>query len=164
MTGYFRPITPKRLTHERIENALKEVRKALRDDFEPQVIAELAEMTSNWQHQPTFKARHSAGVGGIEVVFNPIDNEAGRIFKWVDQGTDPHTIEGNPLHFVGSVPKTRARGGQRARKIAPGQEVFAQSVSHPGIQPRKFIERRKARLQAIFRRTVENALRRGLRG
>lgn len=167
MTGFFRPITPKRFTHERIENALKEVRQSLKSDFEPQVLAELANMTEDWQHQPTFRARHRAGAGGIEVVFNPVENEAGRIFSYVDQGTAPHTITprkpGGTLHFVGSVPKTRARGGQRRRKIAPGQEVFAQSVAHPGIQPRKFIERRRARLQAIFRRTVENALRRGLR-
>lgn len=43
--------------------------------------------------------------------------------EFVEEGTDPHTITGSPLHFESGT-----------------EDVFATSVQHPGTEPNPFLE------------------------
>ena len=112
---------------------------------------------SDWEHRPRFWCRYAVGWKEWRVAFG-FDGRtvAGRIYRWVDQGTGERHISGmghsyvivpknaKALHFFTPTPTKTTPG---IRGIGPGivmqynatpEEVFTKKVVHPGIQPRDF--------------------------
>lgn len=158
----FKAIKPKRLTADRAERALKEVQRAIKSEFVPVVLDDMYADVADWNHQPTFKADFSGGGGTVD--FAPANNKAGKIYNYVSGGTKPHKIRARRARFLafkGKASKTRAQGGQRRGKVRVGQQVFARSVNHPGIQARNFVGRRRVRYGRLFKSVVDAAFARG---
>lgn len=88
-----------------------------------------------------------------------------RIWLYVDKGTEPHVIrakDGGKLFFqTGYSPKTQAPGKAH---IGSGQSSgpFAQvdEVEHPGTEARGFSKAIGKKMSPVFRRQIENILRR----
>jgi len=120
----------------------------------------LNKWTESWQHKPNFRSAVSANKGpegkSCQLTYWLVPNKAGRIFKWIDQGTpdrEIHPKNGKYLHFrTGYVPKTQPYRAGETPKIGSGvvsksEKSIGQSawvktllVKHHIIRPRNIMQ------------------------
>lgn len=115
--------------------------------------------TRSWEHKPEFRIETDSD--GIPTVST--DDE---VFKFVDEGTDPHPIAAHKQFL-------RFQAGFRA-KTAPdsvvsstggsfGPFVFKRVVQHPGTKARNFSKTIKARMDRQLPVLVDQAIRKATR-
>jgi hypothetical protein len=126
------------------------------------------EVTSDWDHKPTFKIGMSISPYLLAVQVN-VTGENAKIWIYVDQGTRPHSIRpknpGGVLAFqTGYNPRTtpvaQAHVGDGR---ASGDWVHAKAVQHPGNDARDFSGTLRRFWKQEFTRQIENAFARALR-
>lgn len=131
-----------------VDAALYDVAADMRADFQ--------KTTASWDHNVTFNIVR-AGKGYAVTT----DDE---VYGYVDLGTRPHTIEGNPfLAFQNSyVAKTQPRVIGSGGGGSGGETVYAQSVQHPGTRARLFSQTIGKKWEKEGPKRVQAALRTGL--
>ncbi len=127
-------------------------------------------ITANWRHKPNFEVRFQTTAAYIGFLVTPSEDEAGRIFGWVDMGTKPHSIRARRVPYLKFrwpyEPKTlpglgRVRlggGGTYGPNWATKKEV-----QHPGTEPRNFSRELTRYWVPESRRRIDNAIRRARR-
>lgn len=132
------------------ENAGNMTSKAIEVDFNV--------TTQTWNHKPDFKIEHS--VGKLEWIISTDDI----IYKYVSEGTKPHTIVPKVakmlVFYTGGRPKSRV-GWIGSNKGARGTKgpVRTMEVHHPGTTARKFAEAIKAKWDLEWPRQLDRAIR-----
>lgn len=133
-----------------ILNELRAVGKEIKKDFDA--------TTATWEHKPDFKLDISLA-GGEPAVTVGTDST---IYKWVDEGTKPHTIapvKAQVLAFKsGYKAKTQPGVIGSTGGGAEGDQVFAMVVSHPGTEARKFSEKIKRKWAGQFGKRMVEAM------
>jgi len=146
-----------------------EIERVLDREVKPDLIKQFERVVSDWKNKPEFKARKSISANGVKIYVYPAGPNK-KIWFFVSGGTKPHTIRPknahNRLFFPAGPyqPKTRPGGFYGGPGIAPGPTVAAKAVQHPGTEAREFEKVIAKDYKNKFRRNVENAFRRGLRG
>jgi len=149
-----------------------EVAKTLDAEVKPDLIAYFEKVTKSWKNEQSFKAKKRITQTMMAVDVWPVGPNA-KIWQYVSQGTRPHVIKpkgkGYTLKFqwggYGSYKaKTTTSGGYKGPgKVVGGKTVRFAQVNHPGNKARNF-EKHIARWYAPqFRRTMKNAVARGMR-
>lgn len=148
-----------------------ELASAIDAEVKPDLLAYFERVTKSWRNDQTFVAKKNITQKSVSVNVYPTGPNA-QIWKYVSGGTRPHIImprRARALRFEwggpGSYkPKTTTGGGYRGPGVVVGgKTVFRAWVKHPGNKPRRF-EQHIARWYAPqFRRTMDNAVARGLR-
>jgi hypothetical protein len=150
----------------------KEIADTLDKEVKPALLTYFRRVTKSWTNEPEFNAKRTITRDAMAVYVNPFGPNAD-IWKYVSLGTKPHVIrpkgKGYPLKFewggYGSYKsKTTTSGGYKGPgKVVGGKTVRFMQVKHPGNKARRF-EKHIARWYAPqFRRTMKNAVARGLR-
>ena len=139
-----------------------------------QIVEELDDVVGDWEDTPRFKLYGPRWSGKSrrgktrEVMVIPWPGEeASQKFIWVDQGTEgPYTIRAkNAPYLVFKVPTApmtlpmpRMIGGAAPRRERPpagemGEAHFVsvKEVTHPGIEPRYFVNYVVTRVRLLFR-------------
>ena len=91
---------------------------------------------ATWENQPEFISLFNEGSAGIFVEVYTTDE----IYNYVNNGTRPHDIEGNPYLAFLSAYKSKTKPG-RIRSGAgggSGDTVVRAKVHHPGTEARNF--------------------------
>lgn len=84
-------------------------------------------------------------------------------FGWLNDGTKPHLIVGNPLAFqANSRPKTMPGTLRPSSGGSSGAMVFTTVVHHPGIEPRNFEKALVNKWRKPFNQRMREAYLRGL--
>lgn len=148
-----------------------EIAKALDAEVKPDLIAYFEWVTKSWRNTQAFKATKRITKDSMTVNITPTGENA-KIWEYVSHGTRPHIImprKARALRFewggYGSYkPKTTTSGGYKGPgKVIGGKTVFRAWVKHPGNAARNF-EKHIARWYAPqFRRTMDAAVKRGIR-
>ena len=149
-----------------------EIAKTMDAEVAPELTSYFERVTKSWINQPKFASKFRISRRSATVDVFPIGINA-NIWKYVSKGTRPHVItpkgQGYPLRFKwggkGSYkPRTTTSGGYKGPgKVVRGKTVRFVRVNHPGNKARNF-ERHIARWYAPqFRRTMKNAVARGMR-
>lgn len=166
----FRPIKG-RSGHPKFTAIAEEVIATLNSEVKPALLVAFNLRVMNWEHKPEFKARGQITRTGTSVYVWPAGKNAD-IWRYVSNGTRAHDIEpkgeGYPLRFMwggpGSYkPKTKPPGKFGGPGIVMGEPVAFYKVHHPGNEPRNFEKNISKDFTPWFKRTVENAMRRGIR-
>lgn len=147
-----------------------EIAKTLDDPVKPDLIAWFNRVVAKWKHRPSFKAIKKIAQTAMQVYIYPTGENA-QIWRYVSQGTrGPYPIPkaGNTgaktLRFrSGYKPFTTPGGGYKGPGRATGKWNFRKHVTHPGIKARNFEKHIARWYYPIFRRTMKNAVARGLR-
>lgn len=159
-------------TDARIQQALRQVMIDTADELK----ANVERTVSDWSHKPRFRKQNTFTPAYISIVIQPSGNNA-TIFSYVDQGTegpyripkfprvDPQTGKPTLLKFrtnysARTAPVARHHLGSGR---ASGPFVSVAQVTHPGIEPRLFLETLSDELKPTLDRRVDNAIRRILR-
>lgn len=158
----------------RFKDMQREVKQSSQS-FKRTAVKEFERVVENpggkpWQHKPKFVGGVFITPNGdkISLVVEPIGPDA-KYWEWTSRGTKPHIITARnapTLYFRGSYDaKTKAGnpptyGGSGK---SSGAYVRKLEVQHPGTTPRLFEEAIGKTLQREWKRTVENAIRRGVR-
>lgn len=113
-------------------------------------------LVRGWEHKPEFrieKRENGAAVG--------TDDD---IFRYVDEGTRPHTIRARRakvLRFMAGARAKTTPGSLRSGSGGGGEATFRRSVQHPGSKARGFsklvAQRAQERLPDEMRRQLEKA-------
>jgi hypothetical protein len=149
-----------------------ELARTLDAEVKPELLAYFEKVTKSWRNAPTFVAQEKITRGGTSISVWPTGPNA-MIWRYVSRGTQPHIIRpkgrGYPLRFLwGGYGSYKARTTTSGGYNGPGRVVGGKihrppQVSHPGNKARNF-EKHIARWYAPqFRRTMKNAVARGLR-
>jgi hypothetical protein len=149
-----------------------ELAKTLTAEVEPKLLSYFERVTKPWNHAPKFVAKSKVTRQSAAVDVWPLGPNA-NIWRYVSRGTRPHIIRprglGYPLRFewggYGSYKaRTTTSGGYNGPgRVVGGKTTFRMQVQHPGNKARNF-ERHIARWYAPqFRRTMKNAVARGMR-
>lgn len=130
--------------------------------------------TNTWQpeHKPDFVSGCESNGGRQLVVYAGYDptTDAGRIYSYVDLGTDPHGIDAlgeDPMTFMSTrsakySPHTQPGRLQSVRKVYEGGEYISKRhVDHPGIKARGFTKLVKERHGDVA--WIEECLRQAIR-
>lgn len=156
-----------------VVTAIRQQDRAIRDEW-AYAMANVAtalesrhtRLTRKWRHKPKFTQTFVIGVYLMIATVQP-SGENRKYWLWVDRGTKPHIIQGNPyLRFrtgyqartsAGPPPKSNVGNG-----TASGGHVTKQTVQHPGTKARRF-GREIAKLESsFFVQEIEDGVRRGL--
>ena len=130
----------------RVPNELKNLSQSMKDSAigllsdkgAKDIIERHNDVVKNWTNKPTFAADFKQA--GLIMLIEATGQHAD-IWSFVNLGTRPHAIEGNPLTFkTGYKPKTLANPARISPSggTASGGKVFAKKVQHPGSEPREF--------------------------
>ena len=97
--------------------------------------------TGSWRHKPHFEVLQESTPSSVTVMAGTDDP----IYRFVDQGTRPHTIEpigqGYPLRFQEGYRAKTMPGVLGSSQGGPtGATVRAMRVRHPGTKPRGFTQ------------------------
>jgi len=145
---------------------LEEVKDGL-EEAKTTLIKSHEKVVADWEHKPEFRARSRVSINEIAIDIYP-SGEYKNIWRYVDEGTKPHTIKpknSKILKFRPNYsPKTSpnpARYGGAGGSF--GDWVFTKSVNHPGTEAREFTKVIIADTKSDIKRVIENALRRGSR-
>ena len=149
-----------------------ELARTLDAEVKPALLAYFEKVTKSWRNRQFFRAIRHITQTEVRVDVRPIGKNAD-IWRYVSRGTRPHIIRprgaGYPLRFMwggyGSYKaRTTTSGGYNGPgKVVGGKPTFRMSVKHPGNKARNF-EKHIARWYAPqFRRTMKNAVARGMR-
>jgi hypothetical protein len=148
-----------------------EISRTLDSEVKPDVLAYFQRVTKSWKHQPDFRAVKKVTPEAVSVGVVPVGPNAD-IWRYVSQGTRPHIImprNSKALRFpwggYGSYKaRTTTSGGYNGPgRVIGGKTVHLMRVNHPGNKGRHF-EQHIARWYAPqFRRTMKNAVARGMR-
>lgn len=135
--------------------------------IKPRFIQEFKRYVAQWKHAPSFKARKFVTQDGVRINVFPAGPHKD-IFKFVTQGTPPHTITVKRAPYLSFQTDYQARTkpgnlDYRGPGKATGPWRAALSVQHPGTEPRNVEESIKDKLEPWFRRSMENATRRAVR-
>ncbi len=148
-------------------NIAKEVERTLDATIKPKLLSYGERVTASWDHKVKWMTRKTVTRGGIGIYMWPASNAD--IWTYVSRGTKPHRIPkvGNTLLAfpTGYAPHTKPSGpSYNGPGRASGPVFFAMHVKkHPGNKGRHFEEAFGRWIRPIFRREVENAMRRGAR-
>lgn len=102
-----------------------------------QAEVEFAKSYHNWDNPPEWDTKGpQTRNGSREITYVTEDTP----YVWVDNGTEPHEIEGNPfLRFAtNSVPKTKPGALMSSSGFKGSHFVGAKKVKNPGIEARDF--------------------------
>lgn len=140
----------------------RELRKALHDTGEG-VQKDLERTVATWKHKVPFGIL----TGKSDVTIFP-QGENAKIFKFVDEGTKPHTIapkKGKVLKFGSTYkPKTAPNVIGSKSGGSSGSTVFTQKpVQHPGTEPRDFRKIIVKKWEPKFKKMVDDAIERSLK-
>lgn len=128
-----------------------------------QMLTDFRGTTRTWDHDVLFYRVPAHTEGSNAVAAAGTDDE---IYGYVTHGTREHTImasNAKALAFPeGYTPKTsKGDKGVQDGAVAGGGFggfVFAQSVNHPGISPRRFEEAIEQKYEEIFSDTIQEAI------
>lgn len=170
MTVRFRTIRRRRVSYaaeidSEVKGELTEIGREMAKDMERD--------TRGWKHQPRFGSRSFARAGKFLATVFVFDDEAGKIYNFVDEGTKPHDIPKRPgakkLRFeVPYSPKTTPMRGGRAARGGARRTIFWDwrrkgPIKHPGTVPREFSKLRADEWRKIMSRRIDAAVKRGRR-
>jgi hypothetical protein len=155
------PIIPKRnpfATAADLARAINNAQDLAADDIK----AQFEQVWSTWEHKPTVTVNKDGYDRRVEVT-----GENARIFRYVDEGTRPHTIvprRRKRLAFSSKFgPKTRPGSLTSGGGSKGGVDTFVRFVAHPGSKPRNFtkniIRKNKSIPSAYMRRELAKAAR-----
>lgn len=161
--------------------ARQEIQAAMDTRIKPALTKSLDKVVADWKHKPAFQGRLVMKDDSITVYVYPI-GENKDIFKFVDQGTEPHIIRAknaprlafqmhapdgkNPV-AGGYVPKTLAKpartvsGGGYVKK--PTALVRPMEVDHPGSEGRGFTKQIATDIEPYFKAEIDAAFKRAAR-
>lgn len=149
-----------------------EIAKTLDAEVKPALLAYFEKVTKSWKNEQTLKAKKRITQTMMEMYVYPAGPNA-EIWKYVSFGTRPHIIkpkgQGYPLKFQWGGPgsykaRTTTGGGYKGPgKVAGGKTVRFPQVKHPGNKARNFEAHIARWYGPQFRRTMKNAVTRGLR-
>jgi hypothetical protein len=135
----------------------EELRRALEPVAE-QHEAERDIVTSRWRHQPKFKAVIQAGPArvGIRVTLQNASESLGKyggtigdLWRWHNEGTQPHTIQ--------------PRFAKILRFVVGTVAVFARLVNHPGMKGKRHTQRINRLLRGFEQRQTRQGFRNGFK-
>jgi len=149
--------------------ARKEIEKAMDNKVKPALVKSHELVVRSWKHKPGFQSRKFIRPDSISINVFPTGKNKD-IYKFVDQGTKPHTITAKsapnlkfPWGGKGSyVPKTKAKP---ARTVSSGgyvknpKTIYVKKVNHPGTEAREFSKTIAKDIVPDFRRIIENTFR-----
>ena len=151
-----------------------EIARTMDNEVKPDLLAYFERVTKSWRNQQAFKAIRHISASEASVDVKPIGENAD-IWRYVSRGTrgpypipKPSNTRAKTLRFKWAGPgsykaRTNTRGGYGGPGKATGPTRMFKRVMHPGIKARNF-EKHIARWYAQqFRRTMKNAVTRGLR-
>jgi hypothetical protein len=129
------------------------VAKAVRNTMTPaerEALREFRRTTDTWKTKPSFEALEEVAGDAFTLIVGTDDP----IYRFVDLGTKPHDITGNPLAFQwggpGSYTAKTVPGVIGSRKGGPsGGTVFVTVVHHPGTKARHFTPLIQAKIQKL---------------
>lgn len=150
--------------------ARSELEAMMKDVIQPALIQAHERVVQDWETDVAFTGTIVSESDRIVLTVGPTGDGAD-IYKFVDQGTRPHTITPKSaprLAFQAGtyIPKTKpigqivSGGGQ----VQGGELVFAKQVNHPGTKARQFSETIAEDIGTDFQREAENAFQRIAQG
>lgn len=129
--------------------------------------------TRGWKHRPRFGSRSYVRAAQFRVTVFVHDDQAGKIYNWVDEGTRPHDIPkrsgAKKLKFtVPHAAKTVPLRGGRAARGGAKRTIFWDwrrkgPIKHPGTAPREFSKIRAKEWRKKTSRRIDAAVKRGRR-
>lgn len=145
----------------------KELAATMEESVKPHYIKEFEKRVSNWRGKPGFAARKVITTDYIALDVYPTGLYANR-WIWTSRGTKRHEIA------VRYAPLLVFRLGYNAKTQpidqynvgngkATGAQRTALRVMHPGTKARRFEESINKKEQNWYKKTIENAFRRGIR-
>jgi len=167
----FRAIKAKPINWQAFYN---ELAKTLDTEVKPALLAYFERVTKSWENEQTFKAKKRITQTMMTVDVWPSGPNA-MIWKYVSQGTKgpypipkPGNTRAKILKFRWGGPgsykaRTTTSGGYKGPGKATGPIVLRKRVTHPGIKARNFEAHIARWYKSQFRRTMKNAVARGLR-
>ena len=122
---------------------------------------------ADWKHKPTWKATLKTPRNTSELTVIPSGTNA-KLWVWTSRGTKPHRIAARRARTLAFQTNYSARTQPVGRYgvgtgKSTGPWVYPRAVSHPGTKARKFEETVIQQEQAWFFRTMNQAVRRGVR-
>lgn len=131
------------------------------------LLAEFKSIVLNWKGKPKFIAKMANKGGDFVLSVRPVGKNAKK-WNWVSRGTKgPYKIRAKnakTLAFKTNYkPKTRPSGVFGGPGVATGPWRNPVEVTHPGIEPRLFEEVIAKRFAPMYRRRIENLIRREIR-
>jgi hypothetical protein len=137
------------------------ISEALDDKVKPALIKSHELVVADWKNKPKFQTRKDISSTRISMTVFPVGPNA-RIYKFVDQGTEPHIIAAKNVPFLsfktGYKSKTLARPARTVSGggASSGPRVFAKIVHHPGSEAREISETIAGDIEPDFKRIIEN--------
>jgi len=157
-----------RKKHPNWSGIVAEVEATLESEVKPRLLKYPRKVVANWDHKPVFKSRKTVTRDYVAIdVFPAGPNK--KFWVWTSRGTKKHIIRPKKADGVLAFPsayasKTSPRGPSYGGSgKSSGPTIFSRGVMHPGTKPRHFEEAWKRYTLKWFRKTVENAMRRGAR-
>lgn len=111
----------------------------------------------SWESYPIFEQKGPRTVQGERQVEYSTDSE---IYVWIDDGTSPHTITGNPtLTFMtDSIPKTKKSTLMSSAGFKGSNWKKMKEVKHPGIEEREFSQKVADRIDKVADTRVQKQI------
>lgn len=102
----------------------------------------------SWDAYPIFEQKGPRTVRGDREVEYSTGSD---VYVWLDDGTDPHTISGNPtLTFMtDSIPKTKKSQLMSSAGFKGSEFKRKKEVKHPGVEARNFSEEVVERIDKV---------------
>ena len=151
-----------------------EIAKTLDAEVKPALLAYFEKVTKSWTNEQTFKSKKTITQAMMTMYVYPAGPNA-KIWQYVSQGTKgpypipkPGNTKAKMLKFRWGGPgsykaRTTTGGGYKGPGKATGPIVLRKRVMHPGIKARNFEAHIARWYNPQFRRTMKNAVARGLR-
>lgn len=124
------------------------------------ILRDLQATTRTWQHKPAFDI--TTTMTGDS--YNTVAGTDSDIYKWVSEGTKPHTIRAKRSPYLifqgGYKPKTKVGiiNSYDGGRDANGEWFRKKQVQHPGFPGRQFIAKIAARRQVTMEQEVSQAI------
>jgi len=128
----YKPVFPKKFNPSAFEAESRRAMKMVQDETNKLY----ARTVKTWEHKPKFESNYRETSAGITVEVFTTDE----VYGYVNNGTRPHVIEGNPyLAFMSAYKSKTTPSKIDARKGGgSGPTIIRQKVQHPGTEARNF--------------------------
>ena len=144
---------------------LDQIERTMKVGVKRDLVAALDDVVTDWSAEstPTWKDSFKKGDDYVLEIFSSGSGED--IFQYVDRGTEPHPIQGNPMLIfnLGYEAKTKPPGRYGVGSgQATGASVMTPFVDHPGNEARNFSGKISREYRKTLREKINAAIERGL--
>jgi hypothetical protein len=161
----FEPILPKDLDFpsKQFERFKKTAVSVMNSNTKPGVKRELSKFTRGWRTRVDFSSAVARRPDRIFITIFPRGQPGRRVWEWVSEGTDPHSISPGELGYLAIAdydPFTRP-GGVFGGPGARSDDVWfvSRPVWNLGIEAREFEKHAADSYESTFAKEMEAALR-----